>query len=269
MNPTQILLTLGDSPAQRLVNMMARLRDKQNGCEWDIAQNFKTIAPYTIEEAYEVADAIERNDMGELKSELGDLLLQVVFHARMGEEEGLFDFASIADALVLKMIKRHPHVFGDKKYNNLNEQLKDWENIKAEERQTQEKTAILDDVALALPSLMRAQKLQNRAARVGFDWDRPKQVLEKINEEANEIIAAQEAGESKERVEEEIGDLLFAITNLARKLDIDAETSLRRANDKFVMRFGLMEKMAEKPMNEYSLAELEELWIKAKKIKNA
>ena len=262
----KIMAELGASPEQRMLNMMARLRDKETGCEWDIAQNFKTIAPYTIEEAYEVMDAIEREDMVELKSELGDLLLQVIFHAQMAEEEGLFNFADIADGLVIKMIKRHPHVFGDKTYQNLEAQKQDWEDIKAKERKD---TNILDGIALSLPALMRAVKLQNRAARIGFDWDKPEQVLEKITEEASEIVQAKNAQEPLIRIEEEVGDLLFAVSNLARKLNIDPEIALRRANDKFVHRFELMEEMAKaanRPMQDYSLEELEELWLKAKSV---
>ncbi len=264
MDIEKIKLSLGDSPQKRLLNMMARLRDPKTGCPWDVKQNFSTIAPYTIEEAYEVADAIERGDMGDLKEELGDLLLQVVFHAQMAKEVDAFDFDMVSDALVEKMIARHPHVFGDKEYSA--EQVREsWEDLKENERAKKTDTkSVLDGVALALPALMRAEKLQKRAARVGFDWDTPEQVLEKIVEEAGEIIEARNNGESHARICEEVGDLLFAVSNLARKLGVDSEHALRACNQKFTARFQHMQDTAKTDLSKYSLDELEELWLKAK-----
>ncbi len=265
MNVQKIAAGLGKTPTERLLTMMARLRDPDNGCPWDVEQTFATIAPYTIEEAYEVADAIERGDMADLKEELGDLLLQVVFHARMAEEDSLFDFDTVADALVEKMIARHPHVFGDVRHADSAEQYQTWESLKDRERQHKGRNAsVLDGVALALPALMRAVKLQNRAARVGFDWDGPEQVLDKIIEESREIIDARQKGEDESRIAEEVGDLLFAVTNLARKLNVDPELALRQANQKFVRRFEHMEQAADAPLKQYSLDELEALWVAAK-----
>ena len=265
MKVKQIAAALGDSPQERLLNMMARLRDRETGCPWDREQTFASVAPYTIEEAYEVADAIERGDMAELKEELGDLLLQVVFHTRMAEEEGLFNFDAVSDTLVEKMIARHPHVFGDTRHKDSAEQLQAWETLKAEERQAKDKSgSVLDGVALALPALMRAEKLQKRAARVGFDWAKPEQVLDKVIEESAEIIEAQKQGEPQERIAEEVGDLLFAVTNLSRKLGVDPEIALREGNQKFTRRFQHMEKTARRPLDTYALDELEALWEKAK-----
>ena len=228
----------------RLLHIMARLRDPTNGCPWDLEQNFSTIAPYTIEEAYEVAEAIERQDMASLRDELGDLLFQVVFHGRMAEEQDHFDFDAIAHACADKMVRRHPHVFGDAQIGDASAQTLSWEAIKAAERATKGEAgpvSALDGVTAALPALTRAAKIQGRAARVGFDWGSPLPVLDKIAEEAEELRVEIAQGASPERIDEELGDLLFAMTNLARKLDLDPEGSLRRATLKFERRFRAIE----------------------------
>ncbi|TNC52733.1 nucleoside triphosphate pyrophosphohydrolase [Rubellimicrobium rubrum] len=219
----------------RLLQIMARLRDPETGCAWDVEQTFATIAPYTIEEAYEVADAIGKEDWPGLKGELGDLLFQSVFHARMAEEAGLFDFADVARAISDKMIQRHPHVFGAEGARTAEEQTAAWEVQKARERGGR----TLDGVALALPALKRAEKLQNRAARVGFDWPDIGPVLEKVAEEAREVVEARDQG--PDRLEEEVGDLLFVCANIARHLGVDPEAALRRANAKFERRFRAIE----------------------------
>ena len=244
MNRDKVFHTLGSTPIARLKSLMARLRDKNNGCPWDMEQTFNTIAPYTIEEAYEVSDAIDNGDMGALKEELGDLLLQIIFHAQMGAEQNEFDFDSICDALVKKMITRHPHVFGSEDHRDANGQTKAWESIKADERKQKGDASVLDGIAAALPALMRADKLQKRAARVGFDWPDTGQVLDKIIEEAGEVIEARENGEPQHRIHEEIGDLIFAVTNLARKLGVDPEHALRDTNKKFTNRFQYIEQNA-------------------------
>ncbi|MEL7343847.1 MAG: nucleoside triphosphate pyrophosphohydrolase [Pseudomonadota bacterium] len=250
----------------RLLEIMRRLRDPDTGCPWDIEQTFETIAPYTIEEAYEVADAIERQDWDELKGELGDLLLQSVYHAEIGRERGLFDFASIADAISDKMVARHPHVFGDESRNkSVAQQTRDWEAQKAKERGT---AGVLDGVALGLPALLRAVKLQKRAARVGFDWPETAQVLEKIKEEADEIVAARDRM-SQEEIEDEVGDLLFVLANLARHLKVDPEAALRGTNAKFERRFKVIEaelaKLGKTP-SDSDLAEMDALWDAAKAV---
>lgn len=261
---------LGDMPMARLLTLMERLRDKETGCPWDIEQDFASIAPYTIEEAYEVSDAIKRGDMSELSEELGDLLLQVVFHSQMASEDGHFDFNTVADGITAKMVRRHPHVFGSAKERDVETQTASWEAQKAAERAakgTLEPTRILDGVALSLPALMRAEKLQKRAARVGFDWPDVKPVLAKINEESAEIIEAMEDGESQERLHEEVGDLLFAVTNLARHLKVDAEHALRDANSKFTRRFQDIEDSVTKSgedITELGLEKLGALWEVAK-----
>jgi len=225
----------------RLIEIMARLRDPETGCPWDIEQSFATIAPYTIEEAYEVADAIERQAWGELKGELGDLLFQSVFHAQMAAEAGLFDIHAVADAMSDKMVARHPHVFGDQSRDKTAEdQTRDWETVEAAERAARGATGVLDDVALGLPALMRAEKLQKRAARVGFDWGDVGAVLAKIEEEAREVAEAAETADP-DRIEDEVGDLLFVVTNLARHLKVDPEAALRRTNAKFTRRFRYIE----------------------------
>ena len=246
----------------RLLRIMQRLRDPERGCEWDVAQTFATIAPYTIEEAYEVADAIQRDDMAALREELGDLLLQVVFHARMAEEAGQFDFNSVAEAICNKMEARHPHVFGDAPDLGQSREVR-WEAQKASERAEKGATSALDGVALALPALMRAEKLQKRAARVGFDWPDHEGAADKLAEEARELAEA----ETAEHRAEEAGDLLFAAVNLVRKLGIDAEDALRAGNAKFESRFKAMEAMAAAEGRDFaslSLDEQEALWQRAK-----
>jgi ATP diphosphatase len=236
----------------RLAKIMARLRDPARGCEWDVTQTFATIAPYTIEEAYEVADAIERNDLDALKDELGDLALQVVFHARMAEELGAFDLADVLTAIADKMERRHPHVFGDHEHAPV------WETVKAAERADKDDPSALAHVARALPALLRAEKLQKRAARTGFDWPDASGPRAKILEELDEIATA-----PVDTLEEEVGDLLFAAVNFARHLNIDPEAALRKANDKFERRFRAMETMAA-DFVELDLDGKEALWQLAK-----
>ena len=256
----------------RLIAIMAQLRSKEGGCPWDLEQDFATIAPYTIEEAYEVADAIEKRDMPALKDELGDLLFQVVFHGRMAEEQGLFGFADIADAVSEKMIRRHPHVFGDATaVANAADQTVNWERMKAAERARQangrDRTSALDGVIAGLPALTRAVKIQNRAARVGFDWAEPAPILDKIEEEIGELRAELEGGAPVDRVEDELGDLFFALANLARRLDLDAEGALRRATAKFERRFHGMEALAAaegKALDGQPLDALDALWDRVK-----
>jgi MazG family protein len=250
---------------QAMLDVMARLRDRERGCPWDIEQTFATIAPYTIEEAYEVADAIERQDMPALKEELGDLLFQVAFHARMAEEQGVFDFADVAQALADKMIERHPHVFEDKVERTAEEQTQAWETLKAEKRAAKG-ASLLDDVAMALPALMRAEKLTKRAARINFDWPTPEPVLEKLDEELAELKEARAAGD-QEHVAEEMGDILFVMANLARKLNVDPEEALRRANSKFTRRFQYIERaLAEAGRTgPQPLDDMEALWLEAKR----
>lgn len=226
-------------PIDRLLAIMARLRDPQHGCEWDLAQNFATIAPYTLEEAYEVADAIERGDLPALKEELGDLLLQVVFHARMAEEAGHFDFHAVAETISAKMEARHPHIFGDADDEGQSREER-WESLKAEEREAKGATSALDGVALALPALLRAEKLQKRAARQGFDWTDLEGPMDKLREEMDELAAA---GTEQDRIEE-AGDLLFAAVNVARAYGVAPEDALRAANRKFERRFRGMEELA-------------------------
>lgn len=262
-----------------LVALMARLRTPGTGCPWDIEQTFQTIAPYTIEEAYEVADAIERGDMGELKGELGDLLFQSVFHARMAEEAGHFDIDDVVRSLVDKMIDRHPHVFGDKVIHSAEAQTGAWEVMKAAERARKAEQAkdgpvsALDGVALALPALMRAEKLTKRAGRVGFDWPSPGPVLEKLQEEIGELeeaIARPEPDQA--HIAEELGDMLFVVANLCRKLSVDPEEALRAANAKFVKRFHGMEQLARSRGQDFaslSLDEQEALWTDVKKAERA
>jgi nucleoside triphosphate diphosphatase len=230
----------------RLIEIMARLRDPDGGCPWDIEQDFRSIAPYTIEEAHEVADAIERGDLNDLKDELGDLLFQVVFHARMAQEQGAFAFGEVVASISDKLERRHPHVFGDAEMTDSQAQTVNWEAIKAAERAQRGDSddSVLAGISRGLPALRRAVKLQKRAARVGFDWPAAEPIFDKLDEEAAELKAAMAAGDA-DGIEEEIGDLLFAITNLARKLDVDPGGALRRSNHKFERRFRAMEQLAE------------------------
>jgi MazG family protein len=258
----------GDGLA-RLLEVMARLRDPDSGCPWDLEQDFSTIAPYTIEEAYEVADAIERGDLHDLEGELGDLLLQVVYHAQMAKEQGRFDFETVAQRIADKMIARHPHVFGDATVASAAAQSAAWEDTKAHERRQKAApdASVLADVPLGLPALTRSAKLQRRAARVGFDWPEAGPVFDKLAEEIAEVRAELAAGAPHERVADEVGDLLFAAANLARHLGVDGESALRRANQKFERRFGAIEAAlfaAGRRPEDASLDEMEELWQRAK-----
>lgn len=234
-----------------LVEIMRRLRDPEHGCPWDIEQNFASIAPYTVEEAYEVADAIARNDLEDLKSELGDLLLQVIFHSQMAAETATFTLQDVIDEICHKMIRRHPHVFADKAQSDW-----DWEKLKTEERSAKGQISAMDDIALPLPAAMRAQKIQKRAARTGFDWPDAQSCSAKIAEELQELAEAK----TLEQQHEEAGDLLFAAINLVRHYKVDAETALRDANRKFERRFRAMENMAAGKFNDLSLEEKEALW---------
>ena len=242
---------------ERLVGIMARLRDPATGCEWDVAQDFSSIAPYTIEEAYEVADAIARDDMADLKDELGDLLLQVVFHSRIAEEAGAFALPDVITAISDKMERRHPHIFGD----NPDDVDHQWEQIKAAERADKGSSGALDGVAIGLPALLRAEKLQKRAARTGFDWPDATGARAKIDEELQEV----EAAASLDERADEIGDVLFSVVNWARKLGVDPEAALRRANGKFERRFKAMEAEAGADFEALDLDGMEALWVKVKR----
>ena len=295
---TDIESRAGSAPIEALRAVMARLRDPERGCDWDVAQSFRTIAPYTIEEAYEVADAIERHDLDDLRDELGDLLLQVVFHARMAEEAGAFDLDDVARAIVAKMIRRHPHVFGDTTFDSDEARRAAWENAKAEERAAKSareprgeeassnepkrkrasladgeavvpppRVSALDGVALALPALVRADKIQRRAARVGFDWPDVAPVRAKVEEELAEVADAAAAGDA-DALEDELGDLLFSAVNLARHHGVEPESALRRANAKFEHRFRRVEALAADELlalDELDLAALDALWERAKR----
>jgi nucleoside triphosphate diphosphatase len=257
---------------ERLLAVMAQLRNPDGGCPWDLEQNFATIAPYTIEEAYEVADAIERRDMAALKDELGDLLLQVVFHAQMAREAESFNFEAVAAAIAEKMIRRHPHVFGDVSIKTADAQTAAWEDHKESERRAKASAegrpaSVLDGVAAGLPALMRAIKLQRRAARVGFDWPTAADVFVKIDEELTEIKSEIGNAGPPERVQDEIGDLLFAVVNLARHLNVDPEASLRHANAKFERRFRQVEARltsAGQSAADVGLDALEAIWQQVK-----
>jgi len=259
-------------PVDRLQEIMVRLRDPNGGCPWDQEQTFQTIAPYTIEEAYEVADAIENNDMKELKAELGDLLFQVIFHSRMAEEAGHFRFEDVAEAMEDKLIRRHPHVFGDEaaRPDGVAQKAR-WEDIKAAERAAKAQTGALDDVPVGMPALSRAAKLTKRAARVGFDWPSTEEVFDKLAEEVGELRAEIVTGD-KAKIREELGDLLFVMANLARKLEVEPEDALRAANAKFVRRFHHIEaelaKDGRKP-EQSDLAEMDALWDAAKAVEKA
>jgi len=255
---------MNSDPLQRLIDIMVRLRDPETGCPWDIEQDFRSIAPYTIEEAHEVAEAIERGDLDDLKDELGDLLFQVVFHARMAEEQGSFAFDDVAEAISDKLVRRHPHVFGDQAIDSAAEQTRNWERIKAAERAARGDTdeSAMAGVSRGLPEMRRAVKLQKRAARVGFDWPDHRPILEKLREEADELEQGL-AADDRDNIEEEIGDLLFVVTNLARRFDVDPGAALRQSNHKFERRFRAMEKLATErglDLAELSLDEQEVLY---------
>lgn len=257
-----------------LIYLMQRLRDPQDGCPWDLEQSYQTIVPSTIEEAYEVADAIEQGDIASLREELGDLLFQTVFYSQLAAEEGRFTLPEVVSDLVEKLVRRHPHVFPDgtlqsRKGDNLESSgavLQQWEDIKSDERDEKGHTSILDDVPRGFPALLRAQKLQKRAARAGFDWNEAAEVFDKLEEEIGEIKQAVLAG-SRDQTEEELGDLLFTCVNLVRKMGYDSESALRRSNRKFEQRFRLMETEAGTArLKTMTSAELEELWEQAKKL---
>jgi ATP diphosphatase len=260
----------------RLIEIMAALRHPVTGCPWDKEQNFSTIAPYTIEEAHEVADAIARKDLSDLREELGDLLLQVAYHARMAEEQGAFAFGDVVEAITTKLIRRHPHVFGDEDARAAGAAKGFWEKIKAEEKRERAdrrpdggtRAGVLDGVPAGMPPMARALKLQAKASTVGFDWNDPKAVLAKLREETDEIAAEIDRSPTEpDRLEDEIGDLLFAVANLARHLKIDPDQALRRTNAKFIERFGRIEAALAavgRTPAEASLDEMEELWQKAK-----
>lgn len=257
---------------QRLHKIMQDLRNPETGCPWDVEQSFETIAPYTIEEAYEVSEAIYSGDRAKIADELGDLLLQVVFHAQIAAEEGSFDLADVARAISDKMIRRHPHVFGDETRDSAAEQTIAWEDIKAQERaasQSDDKPAsVLDDVAVTLPAIVRAAKLQKRAARVGFDWPDLKSVIEKMHEETGELLEAMaEEPDNHDRLQDEVGDILFVASNIARKTGVEPESALLACNRKFEKRFRYIEQALSaqgRSADEASLDEMEALWQQAK-----
>jgi ATP diphosphatase len=260
------------TPIDRLKAIMEQLRAPVGGCPWDVEQTFATIAPYTIEEAYEVADAIERGHYDDLRSELGDLLFQVVFHARMAEEQGLFVFDDVANAMADKLTRRHPHVFSDEaaKPDGVAQKAR-WEDIKAEERKTKAQHGVLDDVPVGLPALARAAKLTKRAARVGFDWPSTDEVFDKLHEEVAELRIEIAAGDL-DKARDEMGDLLFVVANLARKLGVEPEDALRGANAKFIRRFGFIEaELARdgRTPEQSDLAEMDALWDAAKAAERA
>ena len=270
-------MTEADHPMQRLLAIMAKLRDPDGGCPWDLEQDFSTIAPYTIEEAYEVADAIDRNDMPALKDELGDLLLQVVFHAQMADEQGAFGFADVAAAISDKMVRRHPHVFGDDRQGTAEGVLRSWDDIKRAERAGagDTDTSALAGIARGLPEWQRAVKLQQRAARVGFDWPSPAPVVAKLHEEIGEMqeefaaVAANPGdARARDRLEDELGDVLFVCANLARHAKVDVGSALRRANAKFERRFRTMEQLAQADgvrLQDMPLELQEDYWVRAKR----
>ena len=253
-------------PIDDLLEIMTRLRDPEKGCPWDIEQDFASLAPYAIEEAFEVQDAIAKGDMDNFKEELGDLLLQVVFQSEMARQLGLFTFDDVAKAISDKMVSRHPHVFGDTTANTSDAVLAQWDDIKQREKAGKVQNSILDDVPVNFPALMRAQKLQKKAAKVGFDWANSKQVFDKIEEEINELKHEIDS-ENSSKTEEEFGDLLFAFVNLGRKLGIDCETALTKCNQKFYRRFNGIEndlKLKTKEFKDCTLDELEAIWVEQK-----
>lgn len=253
----------------KLKEIMALLRDPEKGCPWDVEQDFKSISPHTIEEAYEVVDAIDKNDMLSLKEELGDLLLQVIFHSQMADEKGYFNFEDVVDAINNKLIERHPNIFGDADIKTAKEQENAWEAKKAEERAAKARAngdslSVLDGVAIALPALTRSVKLQKRAAKVGFDWANIQDVYDKIEEELGEL---KRAVNGDGNIDEEFGDLLFCISNLGRKLKLDPEVCLKMCNEKFIKRFSYIEdslKKQNRSINDSNLVEMDELWNEAK-----
>ena len=251
-----------------LLEVMKRLRDPLSGCPWDIEQDFESIAPYTVEEAYEVQDAIARNNMADLREELGDLLFQAVFHSQMAKEQGSFTFDDVVETITTKMIRRHPHIFANETERSSEEQTKAWEDIKAKERDAKGHKSVLDDVPVSLPGLTRAVKLQKRAARIGFDWPSIDQVLDKLHEETGELNEAM-AMKDKAAIEDEFGDLLFVMANLARHLKIDPEEAIRKANLKFSKRFKYVEEHARAHQSQAgtlpALDVMEEWWINAKR----
>jgi MazG family protein len=255
-------------PVARLLEIMAKLRDPEDGCPWDLEQDFRSIAPYTLEEAYEVADAIERGDLGDLQEELGDLLLQVVFHAQMAREMGAFGFEDVVAGICNKLVRRHPHVFAGATVESAAAQTESWERLKAEEKAARGRAGALDDVPVALPALTRAAKLGRRAARVGFDWPDATGPRRKVDEELQELDSAIAGDEDPDAVEAEFGDLLFALVNYARHLGIDPESALRRSNEKFVRRFGQVEERAAvsgTALEEAGLERLDGWWEEAKR----
>ena len=256
-----------------LLELMRRLRAPDGGCPWDVEQTFRTIAPYTVEEAYEVADAIERGDMNDLREELGDLLFQTVFHAQMGAEDGVFDFGDVVEAITTKMIRRHPHVFDAPDGRDADDQTLAWEEMKARERAAKGHTSVLDDVPAGLPGLTRAAKLHKRAARLGFDWPNAKAVFAKINEELGELLEAIDEGDT-DHIEEEYGDVLSTLATLAMHLKIEPEAALRRTNEKFITRFHHVERRTEQWRAEHAgmnpgtnpdLDLMESWWTEAKR----
>jgi ATP diphosphatase len=260
------------APMDRLISIMARLRDPQGGCPWDLEQDFNTIVPHTLEEVFEVVEAIEAKDPEAIRSELGDLLFQIVFYSQMAKEKGWFDFHDVAADISDKMERRHPHVFGDAHIPDAAAQTTAWETQKAAERAKADAGGTLDGVSVALPALTRAIKLQKRVARVGFDWPGAAQVLDKLAEEVGELQAEMVENPDRDRLQDEMGDILFVVANLARKLDIDPETALRHCNRKFERRFGHVErKLAErgKRPEDSTLSEMEDLWVDAKRTEKA
>lgn len=257
-----------ETSLRALIDIMAALRNPETGCAWDLKQTHASIAPYTIEEAYEVADAIENGSPNDLRDELGDLLLQVIFQARIGEENGDFSFAEIADSISSKMIRRHPHIFGDVTYASEAEQREAWEAIKAAERGEKDEPRLLDGIAAALPPMTRAVKLQKRAARVGFDWTEPEPVIAKVHEELDEVTdELAQSPQDQDKIEDEIGDLLFAVINLARKSGIDPDQALARTNSKFTRRFNAIEDRAKHAgidLNTIDLDQMENWWQEIK-----
>ncbi|MFN9543035.1 MAG: nucleoside triphosphate pyrophosphohydrolase [Alphaproteobacteria bacterium] len=253
---------------QTLLAIMARLRNRETGCPWDIEQTFATIAPYTLEEAYEVADAIERGDMDQLRDELGDLLFQVVFHSRMAEEAGAFAFADVVGSISEKMLRRHPHVFGDADVKTADAQTAAWEEHKRKERQAKG-GGVMDDIPAALPALTRAQKNQKRAATVGFDWKEARPIFDKLDEEVGELRAAMAENASKEKLADELGDILFVVVNIARHLGLKPDDALAGTNRKFLRRFAFVEAKARdagKALSELTLEEMEAAWTIAKSL---